>query len=85
MDVKKNRSGRVSSDPRVQGHRHDQTVAGILAHRLAMALTHEGLQTYMPARRRIAPSTRILINREMVAHWRVTLDKRLGSRTGRAG
>jgi hypothetical protein len=84
MDVKKNRSGRVSGDPRVRGHRHDQTVAGILAHRLGMTLTYEGLQTYTRDRRSIAPSTRILINRELVAPWRIALDKRRGSRTERA-
>ncbi len=39
--VKWNRDGRVSSDPRVRGHRHDQTVAGLLAAQLGMSLTGE--------------------------------------------
>lgn len=45
-EVKWNRGGRVSADPRVRGHRHDQTVAGILASRLGMTLTPTGLQPY---------------------------------------
>jgi hypothetical protein len=80
LDVKKNRGGKASGDPRVRGHRHDQTVAGILAHRLAMTLTEEGLQTYTPSARGIAPSSRILINREQVPLWRIALDTRLGAR-----
>jgi hypothetical protein len=31
-----NKDGRVSKDPRVGGHRHDQTAAGIIAHQLGM-------------------------------------------------
>jgi hypothetical protein len=34
--VKHNVAGRVSNDPRVRGHRHDQTVAGAIAHELGM-------------------------------------------------
>jgi hypothetical protein len=33
--------GFVSSDPRVQGHRHDQTVLSILAHRLGLKVLTE--------------------------------------------
>ena len=34
-----NNNGEASPDPRVLGHRHDQTVASVLAHRLGMKLT----------------------------------------------
>jgi hypothetical protein len=61
--VKWNREGRVSPDPRVRGHRHDQTVAGVLAYRLGLQLTTEGLQVAgddaWPRRRR----TVILLDR----------------------
>jgi hypothetical protein len=66
-DVKWNVSGRASRDPRVHGHRHDQTIAGILAHRLGMELTLDGLEDAMvletgaPFR----PDTAIVIDREM--------------------
>ncbi len=36
---KHNRNGIVSNDRRVQGHRHDQSVLGILAHKLALELS----------------------------------------------
>jgi hypothetical protein len=63
-DVKWNRSGRVSSDSRVRGHRHDQTVASILADRLGMELTPAGLEVYSE-RRPIRPTTAIVIERSM--------------------
>ena len=63
QDVKWNRDGRVSSDPRVRGHRHDQTVAGILAAQLGMRLSSEGLQASSPRTRVIDPKTRIIIDR----------------------
>lgn len=34
-----NKNGEASSDPRVLGHRHDQTAASVIAHRLNMVLT----------------------------------------------
>lgn len=34
-----NSRGEASSDPRVLGHRHDQTVASVIAHRLGVKLT----------------------------------------------
>lgn len=34
--IRWNHENRISSHPRVRGHRHDQTVSGILAHRLNM-------------------------------------------------
>jgi hypothetical protein len=59
--IKWNRGGRASSDPRVRGHRHDQTVAGILAHQLGLRLATSGLQPFRRARRPIAPATAILV------------------------
>ena len=44
-DMKWNRGAMASTDPRVRGHRHDQTVAGILAHQLGMSLSERGLET----------------------------------------
>jgi hypothetical protein len=38
-----NANGQCSSDPRVRGHRHDQTVASIVAHWLGLPLNEEGL------------------------------------------
>jgi hypothetical protein len=37
--VKWNVAGRVSGDPRVLGHRHDQTAAGVIAHELGLRPT----------------------------------------------
>jgi hypothetical protein len=42
--VKSNRRRRVSIDRRVRGHRHDQTVAGVLAAQLGLRLRPAGLQ-----------------------------------------
>lgn len=36
---KRNDYGEASADPRVKGHRHDQTAASVVAHRLEMKLT----------------------------------------------
>jgi hypothetical protein len=63
--VKWNRSMRVSSDPRVRGHRHDQTVAGILVHRLGMQLTTNGIESYSRERRRIGRRTLIVVDRDL--------------------
>jgi len=64
-DVKRNRGARVSSDPRVRGHRHDQTVAGVLAARLGMKLSSEGLWVSSGVRRTrpIDPKARIVLVR----------------------
>ncbi len=35
-----NKDGEASADPRVSGHRHDQTAASVLVHRLGMKLTN---------------------------------------------
>lgn len=64
-DMKANRGGRASADPRVRGHRHDQTVTGILAHQLRMKLTPRGIQPYSASRRMIRPGTVIAIDRTM--------------------
>jgi HNH endonuclease len=63
--VKSNRGARVSSDPRVRGHRHDQTVAGVLAARLGMRLSSAGLWVSSGARRTkpIDPKARIVLVR----------------------
>lgn len=63
--VKWNRGARVSSDPRVRGHRHDQTVAGVLAAQLGMRLSSEGLWVSSVARRTVPidPKTRIVLVR----------------------
>jgi len=36
----RNDHGEASTDPRVTGHRHDQTAASVIAHRLGMELTN---------------------------------------------
>lgn len=63
-DVKWNRAQRVSADPRVRGHRHDQTVAGLLAHRLGLRPTTVGLARVSRRRRWIAPRTVIVLDRD---------------------
>jgi hypothetical protein len=85
LDIKWNRARSVSSDPRVRGHRHDQTVAGMLAHRLGMELTAEGIASYSQARRRISLQTVIVTDRdtskrnvELASLKRVRRDKYLG-------
>ena len=67
-DVKWNHAGCVSADPRVHGHRHDQTVAGILADRLHMELTLHGLEDYLvlDPGRDLRPTTAIVIDRDQV-------------------
>jgi hypothetical protein len=62
--VKWNRDGRVSADPRVRGHRHDQSVAGILAAQLGMQLTDGGIEAHSPRTRILARSTRIVVVRD---------------------
>jgi hypothetical protein len=85
QDVKSNRALRVSADPRVRGHRHDQTVAGILAYRLGLPLTPVGLQTYSREHRRIEPTSVIVVDRdvrrsegELASVARVHRDRYLG-------
>lgn len=62
--VKWNHAHRVSADPRVRGHRCDQTVAGVLAARLGMVLDRNGLRDYSTRHRRIGLRTRIVVDRD---------------------
>jgi hypothetical protein len=39
-DSRSNRDGLLSSDPRVKGHRHDQTAASLIAYELNMRISH---------------------------------------------
>jgi hypothetical protein len=84
-DVKSNRSGRASADPRVLGHRHDQTAAGVLAHRLGMELTTDGVQRYSQGDRvrLLRPDTAVVLDRRhrgAAARWalRARRDMHLG-------
>jgi hypothetical protein len=75
--VKWNRGGIVSADPRVRGHRHDQSVAGILAHELGMPLRDGGLQAWSLERRALAPATRIVKDRTVGANRPLTPLRRI--------
>jgi hypothetical protein len=68
LAVKWNRDGLVSADRRVRGHRHDQTVAGLLAAELGMNLMDHGLETYSEERRAIGAKTLIAIGRDAGRH-----------------
>jgi hypothetical protein len=95
-DIKWNRSGKASADPRVRGHRHDQTVAGILAHRLGMHLATEGLESISREDGDVGGNTVVVIHRDFVRDpseksvlgrirsylWRRSTRR---TRTGRAG
>ncbi|MCS5690414.1 hypothetical protein NZK33_00250 [Cyanobium sp. FGCU-6] len=59
-----NRNSRVSSDRRVRGHRHDQTAAGIVAHRLGMSPYADYLRDIHYEAKPIDFSTSILHHRE---------------------
>jgi hypothetical protein len=63
--VKWNTSGRVSRDPRVLGHRHDQSVAGVLAGRLGMNPSPHGLRPFRREWGLIDPRTVILLDRDL--------------------
>jgi hypothetical protein len=63
-DIKWNRNGKVSPDPRVGGHRHDQTVAGLVAHELGMELTDGVLVPFPEGRAAVGPRTAILVVRD---------------------
>jgi hypothetical protein len=86
-DVKLNRGGRASADPRVRGHRHDQSVAGILAQELGMTLHSGGVQTYTRERRMIARTTRVVVDRTIPKAGPLTPVERIrrDRLTGRAG
>jgi hypothetical protein len=57
--LKWNAEGRASPDPRVRGHRFDQTAAGIVAHRHGMRLTPSGLESASRLRS-VRPETAIV-------------------------
>jgi hypothetical protein len=65
LALKWNRGGLASADPRVRGHRHDQTVAGVLAHRLGLEPRVRGLQKYSSRRRAIAWRTLVVVDRDV--------------------
>lgn len=60
--IKWNLGQKISQHPRVKGHRHDQTAAGILAHQLGMQMD-EGYITDKYAEAYANPRTAILIDR----------------------
>lgn len=62
--VKWNESARVSADPRVKGHRHDQSVAGILAGQLGMTPWLHGLEAYRRGETMIHRRTAIVVDRD---------------------
>jgi hypothetical protein len=74
--VKWNRGQRVSADPRVRGHRHDQTVAGLLAYRLGMRLTTHGLNV-QPRVPRISSPRTVLVNLRPARRRRPALARKL--------
>jgi hypothetical protein len=70
VGMKWNHGGRASTDPRVRGHRHDQTVAGVLAHESGLCLTSawiESASSGPPPR----PDTIIVIDRDGGRSWAV--------------
>ncbi len=60
--IKWNTDHKISTHPRVKGHRHDQTAAGILAHQLGMTLSTEGV-TDLPAEAYANSKNAVLIER----------------------
>jgi len=59
-----NRNSRISSDIRVKGHRHDQTAAGIAAHRLGMKPYADELRDIHYSANPVRRNTSILHHRE---------------------
>lgn len=59
-----NKDGRISKDPRVRGHRHDQTAAGIIAHQLGMPPYADNLRDVHYKGTRINRQTIFLHHRE---------------------
>lgn len=55
-----NKNGECSADPRVKGHRHDQTAASVLAYRLGMKHTHMPMHLSYKFTGCNSPDTRIL-------------------------
>ena len=63
-DIAWNKTGRVSKDPRVRGHRQDQTAAGIIAHELHMSPFADELRDILFKRTALDKNTIILQHRE---------------------
>jgi len=63
-DIAWNKTGRVSKDTRVRGHRHDQPAAGIIAHQLGMTPFADGLRDIHFKGTSIDKNTVILHHRE---------------------
>ena len=63
-DIAWNKTGRVSKDPRVRGHRHDQPAAGIIAHQLGMSPFADGLRDILFKGTAVDKNTIILHHRE---------------------
>jgi hypothetical protein len=59
-----NKDNRISSDPRVGGHRYDQTAAGIIANRLGMTACSDGLRDVLCKQADVNRGTMILHHRE---------------------
>lgn len=74
-DIKYNIANRVSNDPRVFGHRYDQSAAGIIAYQLGMKLLPDGVEHYYS--HFIRRATVILIERGFVKYGKRTSVNRL--------
>jgi hypothetical protein len=59
-----NKDNCISADPRVGGHRHDQTAAGIIAHRLGMVACSDGLRDVLCQKASVGQGTMVLHHRE---------------------
>lgn len=59
-----NKNNCISSDPRVGGHRHDQTAAGLIAQRLGMVACSDGLRDVLCQKTPIDRGTIVLHHRE---------------------
>jgi hypothetical protein len=59
-----NKGNCISSDSRVGGHRHDQTAAGIVAHRLGMTACSDGLRDVLCQQTPVDRGTMVLHHRE---------------------
>jgi len=79
QEISWNRNNRISRDPRVRGHRHDQSAAGIVAHRLGMLPYSDYLKDIHYEAKPVKRNTIILHHREFgksiaslnEIHWRI--------------
>jgi hypothetical protein len=67
FDFKWNKNQVASKCSRVRGHRHDQTVAGVIANRFGMKLSSAGIIGVVPCKSNsyLSPLTTIVINRDV--------------------